>query len=444
MTTRWSYVWALLLLLLHLQGVVGGPLQVLRREDPSPTVTTSPTTTTTAKDDETTTESAVGTRTTQISTTDDGSTTIMVTSTTAFPSAINGNTPSHTNSSSATPSPIPNGQLPLAPRLTPGWGIAGALLLISGAAYTLIGIKNNWLYTFSSAAYLASLSVTVLIVYVMVPPVPVAIEGAYVVAAVVTGLIVGGASLVFREITEGLGCLLGGFCISMWLLTLKAGGLLTSTTSKIIFIIAFTVGSYAFYFSRYTRPYAQIGLMSFAGATVTVLGIDCFSRAGLKEFWAYIWNLNKGLFPYGTQTYPMTKGIRVEIAVIVVFTILGIISQMKLWRVIQTRRARKAEAEAEEQRKRDEEETSLGLRIEAQNARERRQWETVYGDQPPRSLAESEDSGVEDVGGDEKMKRLRISQKVVQQASSSEDEIELAELPSPELTNSPDPKSDDD
>ncbi|KAK5628010.1 hypothetical protein RRF57_003725 [Xylaria bambusicola] len=270
----------------------------------------------------------------------------------------------------------------------------------------------------------------------MVPPVPVAIEGAYVVAAVVSGLIIGGASIVFREITEGLGCLLGGFCVSMWLLTLKAGGLLPSTTPKIIFIIAFTVGSYAFYFSRYTRPYAQIGLMSFAGATVTVLGIDCFSRAGLKEFWAYIWNLNKGLFPYATHTYPMTKGIRVEIAVTVVFTIIGIISQMKLWRVIQARRARKAGEQAEEQRKRDEEETNLGLRIEAQNARERRQWEMIYGDQPPQSLAESEDSGVEDVG-DEKMKKHRISQKVVRQASLSEDQIELVELPSPEITNLP-------
>ncbi|KAI0527982.1 hypothetical protein F5B22DRAFT_640958 [Xylaria bambusicola] len=441
MTTRWSYVWALLLLLLHLHGVIAGPLQLLRREDATATATISPATTATeikAQDDETSTQSAVETKTTHRSTTDESSTTFMVTSTTAFPSAINGNSPDHTNSSLATPSPIPNGQLPLAPRLTPGWGVAGALLLISGAAYTLIGIKNGWFYTFFSAAFLTALSVTVLIIYVMVPPVPAAIEGAYVVAAVVSGLIIGGASIVFREITEGLGCLLGGFCVSMWLLTLKAGGLLPSSTPKIIFIIAFTVGSYAFYFSRYTRPYAQIGLMSFAGATVTVLGIDCFSRAGLKEFWAYIWNLNKGLFPYATHTYPMTKGIRVEIAVTVVFTIIGIISQMKLWRVIQARRARKAEEQAEEQRKRDEEETSLGLRIEAQNARERRQWETVYGDQPPQSLAESEDSGVEDVG-DEKMKKHRISQKVVRQASSSEDQIELAELPSPELTNSPDP-----
>ncbi|KAI1346922.1 hypothetical protein F5Y01DRAFT_319253 [Xylaria sp. FL0043] len=438
MTTRWTYMWALLFLLLHLHGVAGGPLQVLRREDATPTVTTAPRTTT-AEDNniETSSESSDRTKISQ-SPTAGTSTTIKVTRTTAFPSAINGNKPDHSNSSLATPSPIPNGQLPLAPRLTPGWGVAGALLLISGVAYTLIGIKNAWLYTFFSAAYLSGLSVTVLIVYVMTPPVPVAIEGAYVVASVVTGIILGGAAIVFREITEGLGCLLGGFCVSMWLLTLKPGGLLPSTTSKVIFIAAFTVGSYGFYFSRYSRPYAQMGLMSFAGATVTVLGIDCFSRAGLKEFWVYIWNLNKGLFPYAAHTYPLTKGIRVEIALTVVFTIIGIISQLKLWRVIQERRAKKAEERAEEQRKRDEEETSLGLQIEAQNARERRQWEAIYGDQTRRSSAGSEDSGVEDVD-DEKTKKHRISQKVVRKASSEEDDIEMVEFPSPSRMSSSDP-----
>ncbi|KAI0971255.1 hypothetical protein F4678DRAFT_461787 [Xylaria arbuscula] len=439
MLARWSYVWALLFLVLHLQGVVASPLQALRRDDATPTITTAPTTTTASnKGDnvETSSETADGTKTAK--TTATKSTTAIATSTTTFPSAINGNSPDHNNSSLATPSPIPAGQLPLAPRLTPGWGVAGALLLISGIAYTLIGIKNAWLYTSFSAAFLSALSVTVLIVYVMTPPVSDAIQGAYVVAAVVTGLILGGASIIFREITEGLGCLLGGFCVSMWLLTLKAGGLLPSTVPKVIFIVAFTVGSYGFYFSRYTRPYAQMGLMSFAGATVTVIGIDCFSRAGLKEFWAYIWNLNKGLFPYAANTYPLTKGIRVEIALTVVFTIVGVISQLKLWRVIQERRAKRAEEQAEEQRKRDEEETSLGLKIEAQNARERRQWEAIYGDQPPRSITGSEDSGVEDVD-DEKTKKHRISQNVVRTIDEDEDHIEMVQLPSPNATSSPDP-----
>ncbi|KAJ8124237.1 hypothetical protein O1611_g9404 [Lasiodiplodia mahajangana] len=436
MTPRWSCVLALLLLL-HVYSVVAGPLQVLRREDTTPTVTAAPTTTTSGNEggsSETSSEGTDEAKSTQESTVHTTGT-ATATSTTAFPSAINGNKPDNM-SSLATPSPIPEGQLPIQPRLSPGWGVAGALLLISGSTYTLVGIKNAWLHTFFSAAFLSGLSVTVLIVYVMDPPVPIAIEGAYVVAAVVSGLILGGAATVFREITEGLGCLLGGFSVSMWLLTLKAGGLLPSTASKVIFIAAFSLGGYGFYFSQYTRPYALMGLMSFAGATVTVIGIDCFSRAGLKEFWAYIWNLNKELFPYAADTYPLTKGIRVEIALTVVFTIVGIISQLKLWKVIQERRAKKAEEQAEAQRKRDEEEADRGLQIEAENARERQQWETVYGNQPPRSSAASGDSGVEDVD-DKDEKKDRVSQTTVRQVSSNEDGIEMVEIPLNDPTSSP-------
>ncbi|TRX91130.1 hypothetical protein FHL15_007918 [Xylaria flabelliformis] len=433
MNARWSYFWALLFVILHIYAVAAEPIQVLGREDTSLTVTVPPTTTTdnAGKDGQTSSERTDATGSTQKPTADKTST-IVATSTTAFPSAINGNNPDNI-SPLATPNPIPDGELPLQPRLTPGWGIAGAILLISGVIYTLIGIKNVWLHTFFSAAFLSGLSVTVLIVYVMAPPVPVAIEGAYVVAAVVTGLILGGVATVFHELTEGLGCLLGGFCISMWLLTLKPGGLLPSTTSKVIVIAAFSAGSYGFYFSRYTRPYALLGLMSFAGATVTVIGIDCFSRAGLKEFWAYSWNLNKGLFPYAADTYPLTKGIRVEIAIIVVLTIVGVISQLKLWRVIQEHRTKKAEAQAEEQRKRDEEEANIGLQVEAQNERERRQWETVYGNQQPRSSIGSRDSGVEDVDDD---KKDRVKQTVVRRSSSNEDNIELSEISTPDLPSS--------
>lgn len=332
------------------------------------------------------------------------------------------------------PDPIPEGQLPLEPKLTPGWGVAGAILLITGAAYTLVGIRNKWLQTFFSAAFLASLSVTVLIVYVMTPPVPVGIQGAYVVAVVVAGLIIGGAATVFREITEGFGCLLGGFCFSMWLLTLRPGGLLPEAAPKIIFIAAFTVGGYGFYFSHYTRPYALMGLMSFAGATVTVLGIDSYSRAGLKEFWAYIWDLNNGLFPSAADTYPLTKGIRVEIALTVVFAIIGVISQVKLWKVIKERRAKKNEAQLEEQRKRDEEEAVLGLQIEEQNARERRQWETVYGDPPPRDSADTTDSGVDAM--DDEKKDL-INQSVVHMVSPDGDRTEMAALPASDSAQQP-------
>jgi hypothetical protein len=62
-------------------------------------------------------------------------------------------------------------QLPIVPVITPGFAIGGTILLASGAVYTLIGIKNKWLHIFISAAYLAGLGVTVLVLYVMNPPV---------------------------------------------------------------------------------------------------------------------------------------------------------------------------------------------------------------------------------------------------------------------------------
>lgn len=123
----------------------------------------------------------------------------------------------------------------------------------------------------------------------MHPPISNAIQGAYFIAAFLTGVAFGGGSVVFADVTEGLGCLLGGFCLSMWFLVLKPGGLFTSTAGKAIFISCFTLGAFGFYVSHYTRAYGLIGCTSFAGASVIVLGIDCFSRTGLKEFWLFIW-----------------------------------------------------------------------------------------------------------------------------------------------------------
>ncbi|KAL7626639.1 hypothetical protein AAE478_003412 [Parahypoxylon ruwenzoriense] len=434
MFPRRSKIWALLYLIVCLNLVAAGPLGPNRRQDASSVTSEAPTTTqdpeveqTTTGPDTSETSAASLTEATSVEVTTSTTSSVAVT---AIPSALNGNNPS--NDSFVNDTPIVPGELPLAPRLTPGWGVSGAILLITGIVYTLIGMKNAWLHTFFSSAYLASLCVTVLIVYVMNPPITDAIQGAYVVAVACSGIILGGAATAFRELTEGLGCLLGGFCFAMWLLTLHEGGLLPSTVGKVIFITAFTAVGFALYFSHYTRPYALIGLMSFAGATVTVLGIDCYSRAGLKEFWVYIWNLNDKLFPLDATTYPLTKGIKVEIAVIVVLTIIGIISQLKLWRVIQEHRAKRAEERAEFHRMREEEEAIVGRRVEEDNERERRQWETAYGDHPPSPTA-SHDSGV---GEMEDEKKRRVSHTTVQPVSPSEAEnknvIEMAELPASE------------
>jgi hypothetical protein len=216
--------------------------------------------------------------------------------------------------------------------------------------------------------------------YVMHPPLTNAIQGGFFVAIFMTGVVFGAGALVFKEFTEGFGCLLGGFSFSMWLLTLKAGGLITNSVGKGVFIGVFCILAWALSLSSYTRPYALIGSTSFSGATAFVLGIDCFTRAGMKEFWFYIWDLNDDLFPLDTNTFPLTKGMRVEIAVIVIGTIIGVLSQIKLWKVIKTKEKVIEANQEEHDRQQQAIDAALGRHLQRQNDREKSQWEKQYGD----------------------------------------------------------------
>jgi hypothetical protein len=207
---------------------------------------------------------------------------------------VPGSAPTLTTSSSAsvqttTGDPVP---LPISPKLTPAIGLAGAVLMITGLAYGLIGIRNKWLYTFLGVMYLVSLAVLVLILYCMNPPVSDGVQGAYFVAVALTGALCGGVALVFRDLADGVGCLLGGFCLAMWFLTLKAGGTISSTVGRAVFIGALTVIIGAAGLSKRTRRWGLMGSIPFSGATSTIIGVDCFSRAGMKEFWIYLWSMS--------------------------------------------------------------------------------------------------------------------------------------------------------
>ncbi|RHZ74233.1 hypothetical protein CDV55_106592 [Aspergillus turcosus] len=268
------------------------------------------------------------------------------------------NTATVSENGTVTPAP---GALPLEPQVTPAFGVGGFILIATGAILALIGIRNSWIQVFLSAAFLTSLGVTVLIVYVMNPPVRVAVQGAYLVAIFFTGVTFGALSIVFKELTEGLGCLLGGFCVSMWLLCLRPGGLLTDTNAKAGLIGAISVAFYALSFSRYTRPYGLIVSAGVSGGTAVALGIDCYSRAGLKEFWLYIWALNEDVFPLGTGTYPITRNIR-----------------LRLWKVIREKRSKEEAAKKEEEKRKEEAEAEVAHRLEENNMRERQAWEAQY------------------------------------------------------------------
>ncbi|KAH6610686.1 sulfite exporter family [Trichoderma cornu-damae] len=330
--------------------------------------------------------------------------------------------PIHTTATVAAENPVNSSTL------FNGWGVAGILLMLTGLVYTLVGINNRWINCFFSTAYIASLGIAVLIVYIMSLPVSEAVQGAYVVAVALSGCALGAASLIFKELTEGLGCALGGFCLSMWLLCLAPGGLLHGTLGRAVFISSFSVVGFGFYFSRYTRNWAMIILLPFGGSTAIVLGIDCYSRAGLKEFWAYIWNLNENLFPLGSNTYPVTRGIRVEISAIAVICLVGIISQVKLWKIVRAKREKKALDLAVHQRYLEQQEEDVGRSIEEQTARERVEWEKVYGGRTLNNSNGTVSHYSDATNSGDSGKRLRGGRSESVYTDSKVDGIEMADL----------------
>lgn len=82
-----------------------------------------------------------------------------------------------------------------------------------------------------------------------------------------------------------------------------------------------------------------------------------------------------------------------EIAGTILFFLLGILSQSKLWKVIKDRRERKAAEHHDREVQREREEEDLGRRLEEGNHRERAQWEAVYGDKDKGNV-DITDSGV--------------------------------------------------
>lgn len=425
-------IWGVLLcFFLCFNIVLAGIAQPLPRQDDAST--TAATVSSSATEDAASSSTSASADSTAASVTSSSSVTSSVSTTasgvSASPTVTGGTTSVNTTSFNVT---VAEGELPLEPRITPGFSVAGVILILTGIAYTLIGIKTRWIHCFFSVAFLAALGVTLLIVYVMSLPISDGIQGAFVVAVVGTGAALGGGGLVFKDITECLGCLLGGFCLAMWLLTLKAGGLLgAGGGSVIIFISLFSAAGFIGYFSRWTRSYYMIACISFSGSTAIVIGIDCFSRAGLKEYWAWIWDLNDKLFPTDADTYPLTRGIRVEQALTVILALVGVISQMKLWRVIKEHRAKKDEERAQAEAAHHEHEENVGREVERANALERRQWEAAYGD--PKSSASvdvSPDSAVGDIDSEKGRSGTMVTASTTRCSRIEEvDGIEMAEIP---------------
>lgn len=252
--------------------------------------------------------------------------------------------------------------------------------MITGALYLVFGMVRQWIHCCFSFAYLFALAITALELLLVPTPISNGVQGGYIAGVIAGGAVAGGLSTLRPTFFHFFGSILGGFCFAMWLLTLKASALLGQNQLKnCVFLAAFSFLSLGFYISTKTRHYLVMLSSSFAAATAFILGVDCLTCAGLKEFWAWIWALpNDSLFPIDADTYPITTGMKAEQGIVVVICLLGMVFQ---WSKLKTIKEERIKKETERDAGRDavnKTDEKAGLEFARRIASERREFETTY------------------------------------------------------------------
>lgn len=136
-------------------------------------------------------------------------------------------------------------------------------------------------------------------------------------------------------------------------------------------------------------------------------------------------DLNDALFPLNYEgPYPITRGIRVETAGIIFLFVLGVMSQMKVWKIIKKRREERAAEETRKNEEKERAEEALGRQLEADNEQERALWDAVYGNKK-RGRGSHLDSGI---GTDAPSSTRKSSMSVVDFQNLRDEGIEMQDL----------------
>lgn len=111
---------------------------------------------------------------------------------------------------------------------------------------------------------------------------------------------------------------------------------------------------------------------------------------------------------------------------------LGVISQLKLWKVIKDRQEKKAAIRLGDERARDQVEEAIGRRLEDGNERERAQWEAMYGDQNDMERNKKTDSGLE-TEQNNSLRKLSVS---IREVGGDNSKVEVCETRETSAKNS--------
>ncbi|KAJ3935449.1 MAG: hypothetical protein NXY57DRAFT_887907 [Lentinula lateritia] len=322
----------------------------------------------------TTTETTAVSSNNQISSFTTVVTTVFNVSVTATPTSAS-STVSASASASATADPTV-----LQTRLDPAFGVLGAILILTGLPSAFWGHKNRWTSFFLIGFYTLSLVCFVLIlkfgILPAVNPPSKTLRGMFVLACSVAG-IAGGACAIFfwKAARYGIGAW-GGFALALWIQCFRDGGVIRSEGLRWIMYIGCAVVGFVLCTIPKIHYHVLLVSTSFVGASAFILGVDCFTTAGLKEF--YVWNVGfQTLFTRFTSQgieFPVTQTMQIELGLIGAVALMGIAVQLRILKVLQ----RKLHEISQEQKKRDEEAELAVAGGFAHVMREREEWEKEH------------------------------------------------------------------
>ncbi|KAF8560262.1 hypothetical protein OG21DRAFT_1452153 [Imleria badia] len=202
------------------------------------------------------------------------------------------------------------------------------------------------------------------------------LQGMFVLASAVAGIMGGAFTIFFWKATKYFIGAWGGFAFGLWIQCFRNGGLIPSVGLRWILYIA--CGVVAFVLCTIPKLHWHMLLLAtaFVGSSAFILGVDCYTTAGLKEF--YVWNLGfSNLFPKYTSkniAFPVSQTMEIELGLIAAVALMGGAVQLRILRVLQ----RKLKEIAEEQRRRDEEaDLNVSDRF-AELAKEKEEWENDH------------------------------------------------------------------
>ncbi|KAG8914118.1 hypothetical protein FRC01_004217 [Tulasnella sp. 417] len=292
-------------------------------------------------------------------------------------------TPTPTANAAASPTSTEPPSIHLETKVNGAFAVAGVLLILTGLPMTFWGHKNRWSSIFLIGFYSFALTCIVLIirfgVLQGVKPPTIKLQGLFLLASAIAGIIGGGIFIFFWKGTRYVVGAWGGFALALWIQCFRAGGIIKPVGFRWFFYVA--IGMIGFVACTFPKTHYPTMLISTAivGATSFILGVDCFTTAGLKEF--YVWNLGfTSLFPTFSQhsppiQYPISQTMVIELGLIGAISVMGAAVQLRFLQVFMQKLKEITQAEAQREQEREEKAAQRFTVVE----RDRLLWEREHG-----------------------------------------------------------------